>query len=322
MAFKGAITGANLLRSTWTDATVLSAGSEATGFPKENAINGNRESQWKAASNGAFSIVIDSADAALDMDYLCLWFGIENLPTSVKIETSSDNISFASTDNNYDGTVSTTLSATLDGTSRIIPVASVAKFYVGNTIRIVNGSFDERYLVVTVGASYLEIDRYPRPFDSGDTVAVYPGPVIIVNIQALESKRYIQLTITGTPAHLLEAQAFKLQYVFDNTTLPLNAFPITRQMGVGGVERSFSGYFIGKMQTGPARSQFRLGIARMFRDAWAVFEWVNRQDRIGILLDDGTWWETMPMGTIDIARRPSTDAELVSYAAQLTLQEV
>ena len=31
MALEGAITGENLIRSTWTDATVLSAGSEATG---------------------------------------------------------------------------------------------------------------------------------------------------------------------------------------------------------------------------------------------------------------------------------------------------
>jgi len=322
MALEGAITGENLIRSTWTSATVLSAGSEATGFPKENIINGNRQSQWKAGSNGAFSVVIDSADAALDMDYLSLWFGIENLPTSVKIETSSDNIAYAATDNNYDGTVSTTLSADLDGTSRIIPVVSVADFNVGNTIRINNVSYDERYLVVTVGGSYLEIDRYPKPFDSGDTVAVYPGPVILVAVAVAESKRYIKLTITGTPAHLLEAQAFKVQYVFDDTTLPLNAFPIQRQMAVGGVARSFSGYFIGRMQTGPDRSQFRLGIAKMFRDAWAVFEWVIRQNRIGILMDDGTWWECMPLNTIDTTRRPSTDAELVSYAAQLTLQEV
>jgi hypothetical protein len=319
MSFEGAITGENLIRSTWTDATVLSASSEASGYPKENAIDGNTESQWRAAANGAHSIVIDSADDSLDMDYLCLWFSIDNLPTSVKIETSDDNIAYASMDNNYDGTVSTTLSADLDGTSRIVPVASVAKIYVGNTIRI---NSDKRYLVVSVGANYVEIDRLPDAYSSGDTVEVYPGPVIIAYIQAAESRRYIKVTVTGTPAHLLEVQAFKVKYVFDDSILPLNAYPINRTIDVGNVESSFSGYGVGRMQTGPARSQFRLEMVRVFRDAVRIFEWITRQNRIGILLDDGTWYEVMPVGTIDMGRRPSTDAELVSYAMQITYQEV
>lgn len=319
MAFEGAITESDLIRSTWTSAAVLSSDSEATGFPKENVINGNPESQWKAGANGAKNVVIDSGDASLDMDYLCLRFGIDNLPTSVKIETSADNVAYGSADNNYDGTVSTTLSSDLDGTSRIVPVASTAKIYVGNTIRI-NSAM--RYLVVTVGTTYIEIDRLPDRYSSGQTLEVYPGPVIIVRIQALESKRYIKLTVTGTPAHILEATAFKVKYVFDNSILPLNAFPIGRAMDVGNVESSFSGYMVGRMRTGPVRSQFRLQMARVLRDAVSVFEWVTRQNRIGILLDDGTWWEVMPVGSIDTGRRPSTDAELVSYAAQMILQEV
>jgi hypothetical protein len=319
MAFEGAITGENLIRSTWTDATVLSSDSEAAAYLKENAIDGNTESQWRAAVNGAKNIVIDSADDSLDMDYLCMWFSIDNLPTSVKIETSSDNISYSTIANTYDTTVSTTLSANLDGTSRIIPMNSVIGFNIGNTVRI---DSDKRYLVVSVGANYIEIDRLPDAYSSGDLIEVYPGPVIIAAVSGAESKRYIRITVTGTPAHVLEVQAFKIKYVFDNSILPLNAFPIGRQLDVGPVERSFSGYGIGRMQTGPSRSQFRLQMARMFRDAIRIFEWVTRQNRIGILLDDGTWYEVMPMGTIDISRRPSTDAELVSYVAQIVYQEV
>lgn len=322
MAFEGAITGANLIRSTWTDATVLSASEEAAAYPKENIIDGNRESEWRAINNGQHSIIIDSANASLDMDYLCLWFGINNLPTQVSILTSSDNIVYAEIANNYDGDISTTLSASLDGTSRIVPVVSTSDILVGNTIRINNGSYDERYIVVGIGATYVEVDRLPKPFDSGDTLQIAPAPVFIAAIGGGESLRYIKISITGTPAHLLEVQAFKMQYVFDNDILPLNAFPIQRQVNVGNTISSFSGYHIGRMQTAPFRSQFTIGMARIFRDAIAVFEWILRQDRIGILLDDGTWWEVVPAGTINIGRRPSTDAELVSYATSIIYQEV
>ena len=322
MSFEGAITGQNLIRSTWTSATVLSTSSELAGYPKENAIDGNRESEWRAAANGEQNIVIDSADAGLDMDYMCLWFGIDNLPTAVSIETSADNIAYSEIANNYDGDIATTLSADLDGTSRIISVASISNFHVGNTIRINNATYDERYLVVSTGATYLEVDRLPKPFDNGDTLSIYPAPVIIALIDASESKRYIKIKVTGTPAHVLEVQAFKIQYVFDNDILPLNAFPIDRQINAGNVFPSFTGDYIGKMRTGPARSLFRLTMARMFRDAVAIFDWVLRQDRIGILLDDGTWWEVLPMGSMDISRRPSTDAELVAYAAGITYQEI
>jgi len=322
MAFEGAITGPNLLRSTWTSATVLSAASENAAYPKENAIDGNRESEWRAAANGNFAIVIDSADDTLDMDYLCLWFGIDNLPTSVFISTSADNIAWGEIDNNYDGDIAPTLTADLDGTSRILPVSSIANLAIGNTIRINNLTYDERYLIVGLGATYVEVDRLPRPFDSGDIVTLYPGPVIIVEIDPAESLRYIKISVTGTPPHLLEVQAFKVQYVFDNTTLPLNAYPIQRQIGAGNIVSAFNGYMVGRMATGPARCQISLGMARMFRDAIAIFEWVLRQNRIGILLDDGTWWEVMPSGSIDIARRPSTDAELISYAMGIVFQEV
>ena len=319
MAFEGAITGEDLIRSTWTAATVLSADSEAAAYLKENAIDGNTESQWRAASNGAKNIVIDSADDSLDMDYLCMWFSIDNLPTSVKIETSTDNIAYSTIANTYDTTVSTTLSANLDGTSRIVPTNSVIGFNIGNTVRI---NSDKRYLIVSVGANYVEVDRLPDAYSSGDLIEVYPGPVIIAAVAGAESKRYIKITVTGTPAHILEVQAFKIKYVFDNSILPLNAFPIGRQLNVGAVERTFSGHMIGRMQTGPSKSQFRLQMARMFRDALRIFEWVTRQNRIGILLDDGTWYEVMPIGTIDISRRPSTDAELVTYLAQVIYQEV
>lgn len=319
MAFEGAITEENLIRSTWTSASVLSASSELAAYPKENATDGNTESQWRAAANGTHNIVIDSGDAALDMDWLCLWFDIDNLPSSVKIETSDDNIAYGSISNNYDGTVTTTLTADLDGTSRIIPVASVANLHVGNTIRILAA---ERYLIVSVGANYIEVDRLPLTFSTLDTVTVYPGPVILADIDAAESKRYIKITVDGLPAHLLEVQAFKVKFIFDTTILPLNPYPIDRQLNVGSVESSFSGYGVGRMQTAPSRSQFRIGIARMTRDAVRVFEWVTRQNRIGILLDDGTWYEVMPVGAIDIGRRPSTDAELVTYLMNIAFQEV
>jgi len=324
MAFEGAITGPNLLRSTWTDATVLSADSENAAYPKENAIDGNRESEWRSAAVGTHEIVIDSGNASIDMDYISLWLGIDNLPTSVSIETSSDNIIYSEIDNNYDGDISTTLSATLDGTSRIIPVVSILYFVVGNTIRISNVSYDERYLIVGIGATYLEVDRLPKPFDSGDAVYISPGPVIIATIEPAESLRYIKITVEAGAnyAHILEVQAFKVQYVFDNDVLPLNAYPLTRQINAGNVISSFNGYGVGRMATGPSRSQIRLGMTRMFRDAIAIFEWVLRQDRIGILLDDGTWWEVMPTGSIDTARRPSTDAELVSYVMGIVFQEV
>ena len=320
MAFEGAVTGQNLLRSTWTSGTVLSSDSEAADYPKENAIDGNPESQWRAAANGAKEIVIDSADDSLDMDYLSLWFSIDSLPTSVKIETSADNIAYTAIDNNYDGTSFATMIAAADGTSRIIAVDT--SLVIGNTVRITDVSYDQRYLVVGVGANYVELDRLPKPFLNGTAVTVYPGPVILAEIDPTESLRYIKITVTGTPAHCLEVQAFKVQYVFDDTILPLNAFPIGRQINVGNVESSFSGYMIGRTSTGPSRSQFRLQMSRVFRDATRIFEWITRQNRIGILLDDGTWWEVMPVGTIDMGRRPSTDAELVSYAAQLVFQEV
>jgi hypothetical protein len=320
MAFEGAITGEDLLRSTWKDATVLSASSEATGYPKENAIDGNGESQWKAGTNGAHSIVIDSGDDAIDMDYLCLRFSIYNLPTSVKIETSSDNIVYTPTDHNYDGTSFSTMQAAADGTSRVLSVDT--SLLIGSTIRLNDGTYDERYLVVGVGSGFVELDRLPKPFNNGTVANVYPGPVILVAIDGTESLRYIKVTVTGTPAHILAVQAFKVEYLFDNDILPLNAYPINRQLNVGNVERTFSGHMIGRMQTGPIKSQFRLQMARLFRDAVAVFEWVTRQNRIGVLLDDGTWWEVMPVGTIDVGRRPSTDAELVTYALQVILQEV
>jgi len=320
MAFEGAITGENLIRSTWKDSVVLSASSEAVGYPKENAIDGNGESQWKAAGNGAHSIVIDSADDALDMDFLCLWFSIYNLPTSVKIETSADNIAYTALDHNYDGTSFTTMQAAADGTSRILSVnSSLVK---GSTVRINDVSYDERYLIVDVGANYCELDRLPKPFVNGTVVNVYPGPAILAEIDPTESLRYIKVTVTGTPAHVLQVQAFRVEYVFDNDILPLNAFPINRSMDLGNIERSFSGHMIGRMQTGPVKSQFRLQMARMYRDAVRVFEWVTRQNRIGLLLDDGTWWEVMPMGTLDMGRRPSTDAELITYALQVICQEV
>lgn len=322
MAFVWAVTQQNLIRSTWNTSQVLSATSEATGYPKENVINGNRESRWSAAAGGANSVVIDSGDASLDMDYICMWFDIYNLPTSVKVETSHDNIAYASTDTNYDGTVSTTTIADVDGSSRSIGVVTAGKVQVGNTIRIQDGSYDNRYLVIGKSGSYLEIDRYPSPYGAGATVTVYPGPVILLGIQAPESRRYIRITVTGTPAHLLEVQAFKVRFLFDNTSLPLNPYPVQRQISLGGTVSSFSGYHIGKMSTGPARSQWRFGMGRIFRDALAVFDWLIRQNRFGILMDDGMWFELTLTGSIDTTRRPASDAEVCTYVAQMSVQEV
>jgi len=323
MAIAWAITSENKLRSTWGDAAVVTPILAAAGYPGTNIIDGNRESKWVADGSGSKVIKVDSGDASLDIDYLCLWFDIGvTLPTLVKIETSPDDAVYTGVVNQYDGTVTTTTTAALDGTSRIVPVADVTGISAGTSITIVGGGDQEYYLVVSVGANYVEIDRLPLAFSSGVSVRNTVEPVILVAIGAGESDRYIKLTITGYPAHLCEVQGFKVTHLFGGDDLPLNPYPAQQTINAGGVAESFAGDFIGKMQTGPHRSQFTVAMGRLYRDAIRILEWTLRQDRVGILMDDGTWWEVMPVGQIQLARRPSTDANLVSYASQVTFQEV
>ena len=149
MAFAWAITSENKLRSTWGDASVQEPIPAATGYPGANIIDGNKESKWVAEASGTKVIEIDSGDDSLDIDYLCLWFdyGV-TLPSALKVETSDNAASYTSIANQYDGTVTTSLSASLDGTSRIVPVNDVTGFAAGNTVKIVS-TYEEHYIVVT-----------------------------------------------------------------------------------------------------------------------------------------------------------------------------
>lgn len=321
MAFEWAITSYNKLRSTWTDATIISASSEASGYPKENAIDGNIESSWKASVASA-SIIIDSGNTSLDIDYLFLRFRKDNVPTSVNIETSdSVGSGYAEIANNYDGGVATTTDGALTGTSRYVYVDDVSNIEVGNTVRISDGvKTTKKYMVVKVGADYIEVDRMPEAYADEANVVVYPDAHMLASVAGSESKRYIRITVTcATYAQLLEVMGFSVNYVFDNTDLPLNPMPIEYGKELGNINRTFSGYGVGRMTSAPAIIRFSINIQRLYRTGMDVIDTLTNGDRFGILMDDGQWYEGV-LTTVSGSRRRSSDAELITYGSTLLFE--
>ena len=323
MSFAWAITSENKLRKTWRDADAYSASTEATGYPKENAVDGNPESEWRASASPA-NIILDTGDAAPDYDYIVLRFDYSKLPTAVNIQTcDTAGGVYAEIANNYDGDIDTTLSAAADRASRIISVGSSTNFEIGNTVTLNDGvETTKKYIVVNKGTGWLELDRYPEPYAIAASVTLLPDWNILAHIAAGEQKRYIKIIVTATTPHLLEAYAFDVRYTFDGNALPLNPMPVAEAREVGNITRSFSNYGIGAMHTGPNFSRYTLQMGKMGMEANAIIAWLERQDRFGILMDDGRWIECMLQGNITRARRPSADGELISYAAQITVEEV
>ena len=323
MAFTWAICTYNKLRSTWAGASIYSASTENAAYPKENAIDGNIESEWRATASPAI-LVIDSGVASPALQYLCLWFSYDMIPTSVKIETSAAAGSgYASIANNYDGTVATTLSAIAVRSSRILSLTSSTNFHVGNTIRVSDGVLAaKKYLIVAVGTGYVEIDQFPLPHANGAAAALYPDSCILAVVGVTETKRYVKLTITAATPHLLEAQGFGISYSFDGNALPLNPFPISETRSTGNIARSLSNYGIGKMHTGPNYSKYSLSIGRIGKNGNAILSWLEKQGRFGILMDNGEYHEVMLSGDIGRLRRMSSENELVSYSTQLMMEEV
>jgi hypothetical protein len=318
-----ALTGVNLLRATWRDSLANSASTEAVGWPKENSVDGNKSSEWRASASPGW-LILDASEASPGYEYIALTFDYSKLPTSVKIETSDAvGSGYASIANNYDGSVSTTLSAAATRSSRLVSVTSSANIQPGNIVRINDGvQTTRKYLVISKGVGYLELDRYPEPYTNGATVALYPHTNVLAHVAGGESKRYIRITVTATTPHIMEAQAFATLYVFDGTGLPLNPFPVTENRRVGSVSRGFNNRGIGTQKTGGNYSVYSIGIGSMGEDARQILRYIERQERFGILMDNGQWEEVMLSGNMNINRRPSSDAELLTYTAQLTVEEV
>jgi hypothetical protein len=323
MSFAWAITSLNKLRGTWRSSDAYSASTEATGYPKENAVDGNPESEWRASASPA-NIVLDTGEAAPDYDYLVLRFDYSKLPTAVNIQTSDAPASgFAEIDNNYDCDIDTTLTAAADRASRVISVATSTNFEIGNTVTLDDGvETAKKYIIVNKGTGWMELDRYPEPYDIGGQVTLLPDWNILALIAAGEQKRYIKIIVTATTPHLLEAYAFDVCYRFDGSGLPLNPMPVAETRDVGNITRSFSGYGIGKMHTGPNFSRYTLQMGSLGMEANGILAWLERQSRFGILMDNGEWIECMLRGNITRARRPSSDGELISWATQITVEEV
>lgn len=323
MSFAWAITSENKLRRTWRDSDAYSASTEAVGYPKENAVDGNPESEWRASASPA-NIILDTGDASPAYDYLALRFDYSKLPTAVNIQTC-DTAGGAYTEiaNNYDADIDTTLTAAADRASRIISVGSSTNFEIGNTVTLNDGvETTKKYIIVNKGTGWLELDRYPEPYAIAGQVTLRPDWNILSLIAAGEQKRYIKVIVTATTPHLLQAYAFDVSYRFDGLGLPLNPMPISEAREVGKITRSFSNYGIGTMHTGPNFSRYSLSIGRMGMEANGIIAWLERQNRFGILMDDGRWIECMLQGNITRARRPSSDGELISYAVQITVEEV
>jgi hypothetical protein len=328
--FKWAITTHSKTRSTWTDAEIESQSSEAVGYPADNAIDGNVDSQWKA-TGASGNIVIDTGVTTPIIDYIFLRFGVGDVPTTVKIETSDNpGTGFIPLANNMiangsPGTVNTHLSATLDGTSRIISVVSSTNFEIGNTVEIVDGvgpCASKKYMIVDKGTGWLEVDRYPEQYISGADVTVVPASHCLVLVASGERKRYINITLTcPTTAHIYEVSAFAVSYVFDDSSLPLNPFPVEFGWETGQIARTFSGFGVGRMTSSPAPKRFGFSIQRISRDGLDIWESLIAGDRFGILMDDGQWHEGV-LTTVGGQRRQSSESELVSYGITATFEVV
>lgn len=318
ISFCWAITSHNKLRSTWTDAIVYSAETEAAGYPKEYANDGNNDSRWKATATNA-EIIIDTGVTTPDLDYLFMRFDRADIPTSVDIKTSSTTTSgdFASIYNNLNkgsSGLDTTTSAALDGSSRIIPLHSNTYFYVGNTVLIDDHvSTAHRYLVVGVGSTFIEVERFPEAYLENAHVSVCANTSCLVVIDPSERKRYIKIDVTcAVAAHLYEVCGFSVDYVFDGTALPLNPYPVELGWELGAVGRTLSGYGIGRMTMAPPPRKIGFTIQRTLKDGLDVMEAVMRGERFGILMDDGDWNEGILSG-VSGQRRQSSDSELVGY---------
>ncbi len=323
MAFAWALTSSNKFRSTWELSRVDSASTEVAGYPKENAIDGNKESEWRGdgASPSGDYIIIDTNDDAIVYDYIRVLFDPTRIPTSLKIETSANGSSWSGIDNQYDGTVTTDLSADSSGTSKIIAVDSSTNFYAGNTVQLAHSTTKEHFLVVSVGTGYIEVDRYvPTTYVTNDTVTLVPDASNLIYIANDEDLRYIKLTVITNP-HVLEVQGFSVEYTFDNADLPLSPSSADESKSVGNIYRSFSGYGIGKMNTAPSYSKFNIGIPKIYKEGLYILEHYS-QSRFGILMDDGRWYEGQIVGDVSNARRPSMKSNIVSYAMSITFEEV
>ena len=321
--FCWAITTKNLLRTSWNDDIVIDSATTAiSGYPSDNALDGNRQSAYKVNGTTA-EIVIDRGSSAPALEYLYFVFNYANLPTSVKIEHSTNNSSWAEIDNNLDRGVATTLTSALDGTSRILPVADEANIHVGNYVELDDDVQSAiKYLVIGVGSNYIEIDKYPLAYKSGSTVIVVPDTHCLCVLANDEDDRYLKITITcASIAEVLEICGFSVSYVFDGTQLPLNPFPVDTQENWGGLSRTLSGHAVGRQNASPVTKTYSIGIGRILKDGLAILEWLQRQDGMGFLTYEGEYLEAVITG-ISGGRRASSDAELISHARTITFEAI
>lgn len=321
MAFAWAFTSGDKIRSSWTDSVVLSATNELSSYPKENILDGNPESCFRATGTSSV-IIIDSGDDSLDIDYLFMRFRYNNISTNINIETSSNGSNWAEIANNLDG-VHTHLAVACDSTSRVISIESpFTPLHVGNTVEIADSiATTKKYLIVAIGTGWAELDRFPESYAIDATVTIVPDSTCLVVVGSTETKRYIRLTITGDPAEIVSISGFSTDYIFDASALPLNPFPYEESIDLGGVSRTISGHGIGKQTQGPAIRKYSIGIGRILKDGLAILNWCASQDNLGILDDSGEWREVILTG-ISGGRRASSDAELISHTRTITFEEI
>lgn len=322
MPFAWGITGQNKTRGTNGVAHVESVSTEAVGYPKENAIDGIIGSEWRASASPA-TIVIDTAVANPDINYICLRFRYGSRPADVDIETSdSPSSGFSSIANNYDGTIVTTVDGDLDGLSRTISVDDSSDIRVGNSVYIDDGSLTGYYLVVEKGTGYIVVDRYPEQFEDEADVTVLPDYITLAYVASGESKRYIKLTITATTPHVLEIQAFKVLYTFDGNGLPLNPFPVESTIEDADIMRSLSGHAIGKIATSKPIRKYSFMLQNAKSDTLHIIEYLRSITTFGFLMDNGEYIETMLANSLSVSRRPSRDENLLTYNVPLTVEEL
>jgi hypothetical protein len=321
--FCWAITTKNLLRTSWNDDIVIDSATTAiSGYPSDNVLDGNRQSAYKVNSTQAI-IVIDRGSSAPTLEYLYFIFNYANLPTSVKIEHSTDNNTYTEIDNNLDRGVATTLTSALDGTSRILPVADETNIHVGNYVELDDDvQTATKYLVIGVGSNYIEIDKYPLAYKSGSTVVVVPDTHCLCVLANDEDDRYLKITITcASIAEVLEICGFSVSYVFDGTQLPLNPFPVDITEDMGSILRTVSGHGVGRMNMSPPIRKYSIGIGKILKDGLAILEWLQRQEGMGFLTDSGEYIEAVITG-MSGGRRASSDAELIAHTRTITFEEI
>lgn len=323
MAFCWAITTENLLRSTWGKAHVESVSSSQLGFSADNAIDGNSVSRWRATTDTG-EIVIDTASDNIDYDYIFCQFDLNNIPTLVSIATSTQPSSgFTNIVNNLDGSVTTTTTALLSSVSRIVPVSNTDNFVVGNIVKIADNEMPARtFTVVNVGSNYLEIDRFPLPYKSGALVIVVPHTNCLAYVAPPERKRYIRFSISCPErAHALELCAFKVKYLFDGDILPLNPYPAEYSFDVGQINRTFSGYTIGRMFAFPPQKRLGITMPVVSEACVELFNQLSCKGRFGLLTDDVRWFELL-ITNLSWNRRQSSNSSLVQYNINVIMETV